>query len=141
MAVDSSAIVARIRLFHDDLQLGLMKFGQLPRLELKADSAGNALFARYLAERVWVEADGKRLAGTVQASGVETDTQGQPIIWYLVEYDFPAAPKQLGVRNDLLFETFPSQQNVVNVLDVASSQRFSFYFVPGSTKVQQATLR
>ena len=31
------------------------------------------MFAGYLAERVWVEADGVRLRGTVQGSGVEVD--------------------------------------------------------------------
>jgi hypothetical protein len=36
---------------------------------------------------------------------------------------------------------FPSQQNIVNLLNVKDEKRYSFYFVPGSDKVQQVTLR
>ena len=82
-----------------------------------------------------------RLRGTLQASGVEADEQGQPMIWFVVEYAAGTPPKTLGVRNDLLFEMFPSQQNIVNVLSVKDDRRFSFYFVPGNPKVQQVLLR
>ena len=141
MAVDSAAIVSRIRCFKDDLQLGLMKFYQLQKLDLGTSGDADSLFAGYLADRMWVEADGVRLRGTVQASGVEADEQGQPMIWFVVEYAAGTPPKTLGVRNDLLFEMFPSQQNIVNVLSVKDDRRFSFYFVPGNPKVQQVLLR
>ena len=88
-----------------------------------------------------MEADGVRLKGTIQASGVEADEQGQPMIWFIVEYPVAKAPKKLGVRNDLLFEMFPSQQNIVNLLNVADEKRYSLYFVPGSTKVQEVALQ
>jgi hypothetical protein len=135
MAVDSAAIVSRIRLFKDDLQLGLRKFHKLPQLDLGTSKDTDSLFSGYLAERVWVEADGVRLRGTVQASGVEADEQGQPMIWFVVEYAVGAPPRKLGIRNDLLFEMFPSQQNIVNLLHVATDRRYSLYFVPGSTKL------
>ena len=135
MAVDSAAIVSRVRLFKDDLQLGLRKFHKLPQLDLGTSRDTDSLFSAYLAERVWVEADGVRLSGTIQASGVEADEQGQPMIWFVVEYAVAAPPKKLGIRNDLLFEMFPSQQNIVNLLHVATDRRYSLYFVPGSTKL------
>jgi hypothetical protein len=141
MAVDSSAIVARIRCFKDDLDLGLAKFYKVPKLGLAAGQEADSLFGGYLAERVWVEADGVRLRGTVQASGVEADEQGQPMIWFVVEYAVTAPPKKIGIRNDLLFEMFPSQQNIVSLLNVADERRYSLYFVPGSTRIQEVALR
>jgi hypothetical protein len=141
MAVDSAAIVARVRCFKDDLELGLAKFYKVPKLELAAGTRADSLFGGYLAERVWVEADGARVTGVVQASGVEVDEQGQPMMWFVVEYPTPRRPKSVGVRNDLLFEMFPSQQNIVNVLSVGDGKRFSFYFVQGSEKLQYITLR
>lgn len=135
MAVDSAAIVARIRLFKDDLEAGLMKFYTLPKLDLGTHKGADSLFSGYLAERMWVEADGVRLQGAVQASGVEADEQGQPMMWFVVEYTAPAPPRKLGVRNDLLFEVFPSQQNIVNLLHASDGRRYSFYFVPGTPKL------
>jgi hypothetical protein len=141
MAVDSAAIVSRVRLFKDDLQAGLAKFYKLQKLDLGTSKDTDSLFAGYLVERVWVEADGARLKGTIQASGIETDEQGQPMIWFIVEYPVSKSPKKLGVRNDLLFEMFPSQQNIVNLLNVADEKRYSLYFVPGSTHVQEVALQ
>jgi hypothetical protein len=141
MAVDSAAIVSRVRCFRDDLQAGLMKFHKLPTLDLATSRDADSLFAGYLAERVWVEADGTRLRGAVTASGVETDEQGQPVMWFVVEYAAASPPKQLGLRNDLLFETFPSQQNIVNLLNAADGKRYAFYFVPGNPKLQQVSLQ
>jgi hypothetical protein len=140
MAVDSAAIVSRIRLFKDDLQLGLRRFHKLPQLDLGTSKDTDSLFSGYLAERMWVEADGVRLRGAVQASGVEADEQGQPMIWFVVVYPAPSPPRKLGIRNDLLFEMFPSQQNIVNLLSVADDQRFSLYFVPGSARIQTVAL-
>ncbi len=139
MAVDSTAIVSRIRLFKDDLQLGLMKFHHLQKLDLGTSTVADSLFAPYLAERVWVEADGVRLKGVVQASGVEADEQGQPMMWFVVEYTPAASPRQLGIRNDLLFEMFPSQQNIVNLLRVQTNKRYAFYFVAGTGKLETVT--
>ena len=141
MAVDSGAIVSRVRCFKDDLQLGLMKFYRMQKLDLGTSKDADSLFAGYLAERMWVEVDGVRLKGVVQSSGVEVDEQGQPMMWFVVEYTAVAPPRTLGVRNDLLFEMFPSQQNIVNVLSVRDDRRFSFYFVPGNAGVQQVSLR
>ena len=139
MAVDSASIVARVRCFKDDLQLGLAKFYRLQKLDLGTANA-DSLFSGYLAERMWVEADGTRLRGIVRASGTEVDDQGQPMIWFVVEYVMPVRPRSLGVRSDLLFEMFPSQQNIVNVLSVKDDKRYAFYFVPGSEKLQYVAL-
>ena len=95
MAVDSTTIVARVRCFKDDLQLGLARFYKLQKLELTSANA-DSLFSGYLAERVWVEADGVRIKGAVQASGVEVDDQGQPMIWFVVEYPTSGVPKIRG---------------------------------------------
>lgn len=141
MAVDSGAIVARVRCFKDDLQIGLAKFYKLQKLDLGTSASADSLFSGYLAERMWVEADGTRIQGIVQASGVDVDDQGQPMIWFVVEYPAPVRPRSLGVRNDLLFEVFPSQQNIVNVLSVRDEKRYSFYFVPGSDRLQYITLQ
>jgi len=141
MAVDSGAIVARVRCFKDDLQLGLAKFYKLQTLDLGTITNADSLFGGYLAERMWVEADGARIRGIVQASGIEVDDQGQPMMWFVVEYPTPVRPRALGVRDDLLFEVFPSQQNIVNVLSVRDEKRYSFYFVPGSEKLQYITLQ
>ena len=141
MAVDSTTIVSRVRLFKDDLQAGLARFYKLQKLDLGTSKDTDSLFAGYLAERVWVEADGVRLKGTIQGSGVEADEQGQPMIWFVVQYAVEKPYRKLGVRNDLLFEMFPSQQNIVNLLNVADQKRYSFYFVPGSAKVQEVVLQ
>ena len=139
MAVDSTAIVARVRCFKDDLQLGLARFYKQPKLDLGTNA--DSLFSGYLADKMWVEADGVRIRGVVRASGTEVDDQGQPMVWFVIEYPTGSRPRSLGVRNDLLFEVFPSQQNIVNLLSVRDEKRYSFYFVPGSEKLQYIALR
>jgi hypothetical protein len=139
MAVDSTAIVARVRCFKDDLQLGLARFYKQPKLDLGTNT--DSLFSGYLADKMWVEADGVRIRGVVRASGTEVDDQGQPMVWFVIEYPTGSRPRSLGVRNDLLFEVFPSQQNIVNVLSVKDDRRYSFYFVPGSDKLQHVALQ
>ena len=141
MAVDSTAIVARVRCFKDDLQLGLARFYKQPKLDLGTSANADSLFSGYLAEKMWVEADGVRIRGVVRTSGTEVDAQGQPMVWFVIEYPTGSRPRSLGVRNDLLFEVFPSQQNIVNVLSVKDDRRYSFYFVAGSEKLQYVALQ
>ena len=64
MAVDSTAIVARVRCFKDDLQLGLARFYRLQKLDLGTKQGRRlALQPDTSPSKVWVEADGVRHQG------------------------------------------------------------------------------
>ncbi len=139
MAVDTNGIVARVRLFKDDIEAGLKRANKLAALDLRTSAVADSLFGSYLADHMWIEADGARLHGLVRSSGVETDEQGQAAVWFLVEYPVARPPRVLNIRDELLFEMFENQQNIVNLLRLPEQQRYSLYFVAGSGKPQTIT--
>ncbi|MFL5574839.1 MAG: DUF6702 family protein [Gemmatimonadaceae bacterium] len=133
MVVEGSEVVCRVRLFADDAERALRAFTGDQSLAIGTPAADSA-FARYFAARFALTADGARLIGRLTAAGGERDPGGYAMRWYVVELPAPRQPNRLALRNTLLFDTFPDQQNVVAVLRMPGERRSTLYFAAGDGK-------
>lgn len=132
VVVQDTAVVARIRMFKDDLEHGLARFHHTDSATVANSSRLDSLVAPYLAKTFSLAADGKALTGQVTQVGVENDEAGWPMVWVLLEYRAPSPVKRLAVKNEILFELFDNQQNLVHLLALPSGERRTMYFVAGS---------
>ena len=135
LVVEGASVVARLRLFHDDLQDAVRRHAGRPTLALSSP-AGDSAFARYLATRVGVTADGTRLVPHLAAAGDDRDTGGVPMRWYLVELRAPRPVRRLALRQTLLHEWFRDQQNLVTVLRMPGERRTTLFFAAGDPREQ-----
>jgi len=86
--------------------------------------------------RFLLDADGSRLRATVEGSGVETDDQSQPVVWFLLDFAGTKPVTRISLRNLVLQEQFADQQNIVQVLHLPDEARQTLYFAPGDAKAQ-----
>lgn len=128
MVIEGSAVVARVRMFRDDLDKALKR-------KIVDDAASRAAVAAYLAQHFMVSADGSKLTGEVLDSGGDTDGD-QPIWWVLVQWKAAKPVKTLGVKVHLMFELFTDQQNTVLVAKQPGDERRGLYFQAGDLKEQ-----
>jgi hypothetical protein len=128
MVIEGNAVVARVRMFRDDLQKALKR-------SLADDAASKAAVAAYLAQNFLLTADGAKLTGEVLDGGGEMDGD-QPIYWVLVQWKMAKPAKALGVRVHLMFETFSDQQNTVLVAKQPGDERRGLYFQAGDRAEQ-----
>jgi hypothetical protein len=130
LVVEGTTVVAQVRLFRDDLEKTL-------RVDAATVPRRDSLLGAYLERTFVLEADGTRLRGRVEGSGIEKDRDQQDVVWVLV--DFPAAQpvRALRLRNVIFMETWGDQQNIVQVLHLPGEERRTLYFAPGDTKPQE----
>lgn len=135
VVVDGARVLWRVRLFRDDLEKTLAAWSRNAALNVTTPAADTA-FASYFNAQVPVTANGKRLTGKVLESGRDADVTDQEMWWYLIELPASAPVTSLGTRVGLLFEHFSDQRNIVSLLKMPGGERYSMYFVPGDTKLQ-----
>ena len=99
LAVDTTTAWLRILMFKDDLELALAARAGVESLSLEPSAEHDALFLDY-----FNEAFGLRLNGTEPIRGIE-------------------------IRNEILYEQFRDQRNIVRVLHVPTEKRKTLYFV------------
>ena len=128
MVVEGAVMVARVRMFRDDLQKALAR-------PVTDDSASKAAVAAYVVQNFSVVADGARLVGAVLDSGPDVDGE-QPIWWVLVQWRAARPVKTLGLAVHLMFETFSDQQNIVQLARQPGDQRHGLYFQAGDRSEQ-----
>jgi hypothetical protein len=128
--VEGHTATLRLRLFRDDLERALGTFGGAP-VAMHSDGATDSLFARYFHDRLFVSADGVRLAGTVIASGAD-----ELMWWYEVRFDARATVRTMRIRNAVLFELYGDQTNIVKVVHFPSERQFALSFAPQDTAPQ-----
>lgn len=131
MVVEGAVVVARVRMFRDDLQKALKQ-------PITDDSASRRAVAAYVRQNLLLTADGAALAGDVLDAGGDTDA-GQPIWWVIVQWKAARPVKSLGVKAQLMFDTFADQQNLVLVARQPGDERRSLYFQGGDRKEQVLT--
>jgi hypothetical protein len=83
-------------------------------------------FSGYFGERIVLVGDGIPLKGTVSESGTEQDMR-----WYLIKFPTAKPVHTLALSNRMFFELFTDQQNLLKVVDTASGEESSLYFVLG----------
>lgn len=100
------------KIFWDDLEVALgLKFGQKVNF-LNPDSSErlDEMIETYLMEHNQIRVDGELLPLNYLGYEVEDDAA-----WFYIESGKVVDPKEIKVRNTMLFEGFPTQQNIVNV--------------------------
>jgi len=128
MVIEGTAVVARVRMFRDDLEKSLKR-------KIADDAASKAAVAAYMAQHFVVSADGARLTGEVLDSGGEIDGD-QKVWWVLVQWKAAKPVKTLGVKVHLMFESFNDQQNTVLVARQPGDERRGLYFQAGDLTEQ-----
>jgi hypothetical protein len=128
MVVEGTMVVARIRMFRDDLQKALKR-------TVGDDPASQAALRAYINGAFGVTADGTRLSAEIADSGGDTEGD-QPIWWALVQWKATRPVKSVGLKVHLLFDTFSDQQNVVVLNKQPGDERRSLYFQAGDRTEQ-----
>ena len=139
LVLDGTAVAGRIRLFHDDLQLGLRALARDSTLVLSREQPAKALFERYLAQHLKLEANGQRVVLHVAEAGSEQDAGGQLMMWYLVEGEANAPVTRLVMLQGVLFEAFDNQQNIVQLFRMPGEERRTLYFTAADPRDQVLT--
>lgn len=128
MVVDGTALVARVRLFKDDLEKTIKR-------PVADDAASKAAVAAYVARQFNVRVDGVALTGEVIDQGGDNDGD-QPVWWVMVQWTAKGAPKRIGVRDALMFDQFDDQQNLVILSRMPGDDRRTLYFQSGDRSEQ-----
>ena len=140
LVFDGRTVACRIRLFHDDLQLTLRAASGKPELRLTPSDRADSLFAGYFRTHLRLQGDANPVVLHVTASGMEPDAAAQQIVWYVLEGMVPAPVRQLQILNSVLFEAFPDQQNIVQLLRLPGEIRQTFYFTAADPREQKLDL-
>ena len=128
LVVEGRTVTLRLRMFRDDLEQALGQFGGAP-VTLASDSRTALLFGRYVNDRVFVAADGRRLIGAVVAGG-----EDELMWWFEVRFDAPATVRALRVGNGILFDRYADQRNIVKVVHFPSERQFALSFTARDTE-------
>ncbi len=128
MVIEGTAVVARVRMFRDDLDKALKR-------KIADDAASKAAVAGYMAQHFMVSADGIKLTSEVLDSGADMDGD-QAIWWVLVQWKAAKPVTMIGVKVHLMFESFNDQQNTVLVARQPGDERRGLYFQAGDLKEQ-----
>lgn len=128
MVISETEVIVQISFFTDDFDTMLTRFHgrRLPRLA--HDGSSDSLLLPYLKQHFVLSQASEDLSGRIIESGLNAD-----MCWYRLRYEIPDGFTSLVVKNTLLHEVFPDQKNLFNVLDEASGQRWSYYFVEGDS--------
>lgn len=125
VVVDHTVAIWRVRMFKDDLAAAMRGVEPRAVVDTAAPPPRAELFLRYFTSRAQLFADGRALTPRVLSSGEE-----EGMWWYALELPLPRSVKRWEMRNELLFERFDDQKNLVTVLEASSAKRAVLYFVP-----------
>jgi hypothetical protein len=137
LVVEGATVAAHVRLFRDDLEKTLAARAGAPPFDAATAPRRDSLLAAYLGERFLLEADGVRLKGGVEGSGMEIDRDRQDVVWVLLDFPAPKPVGSIRLANLIFHETWADQQNIVQVLHLPDEARQTLYFAPGDRKAQE----
>lgn len=136
MVIEDSAVTVRVRMFRDDLEHALARFHHTDSATIANHPRLDSLVGPYLAKALVLSAPGAsgatKLAGRVLQVGRDRDADNWEMTWVLLRYPLAAPVRELEVRNDIMFELFPNQQNLVQALVLPGGERQALYFAPGT---------
>ena len=130
LVVEQKALYLRIRMFKDDLEAALAARADLEEYDLSPTPEADSAFLAYLEHSLVIRADGRELAAAVLSSGVDLEAgQGDATVWwYLLEYRTDTLPRAITVLDNVLYDQFDDQRNIVRVLHSPSGQQRTLYF-------------
>ncbi len=132
LVLDGTHVVARVRVFRDDLAKAL-------GAPVEKNAATRAAFEKYLVAHFLVRADGVRLACRIEDDDEDSDPNGERVWWAIIQCDAAAPVRVLGLVNDVFFDTFRDQQNLVTVIKAPEDERRALYFQSGDRREQSVT--
>lgn len=138
MVLEARTVALRVRLFHDDLERGLQRFAGDSTLRVTAAAPAESLFTAYAARAFVLEVDGRRVPLRVTAAGLERDEAAQQVVGYVMEGALAAPAGKVSLLDALLFESFPDQQNIVQMLRLPADRRQTLYFTARDPRPQVA---
>ena len=128
---ESTSFEVSIKIFIDDLEKTLS--GELiSGLQIgtpKESTEANDIITAYLDKHFHISLDGIRLPS--QFVGKET-TEDYQAIWCYIEFPGLKDPKQCMVSNDILFELFDDQRNILDIR-MTSSEKAYIILEPGKS--------
>jgi hypothetical protein len=130
LAVDSTTVWLRIRMFKDDLELALGVRAGLDSLSLEPSASHDSLFAAYFNQAFGLRLNGTEVTGVIESSGedVESGVGDLRMWWYQVRFDGTEQIRSIEIRNEILYEEFEDQRNIVRVLHVPTDMQRTLYF-------------
>lgn len=126
VVVDHAVVIWRVRMFKDDLADAIRAQQPGVHADTASPPPAGEIFLRYFTARAQLFANGRVLTPRVIGSGEEDG-----MWWYALELPVPTGVNRWELRNELLFERFEDQKNLVTVLEAATAKRAVLYFVPG----------
>lgn len=134
MAVEGNQAILQIRMFQDDLELGLQTYYEDESIRMKEDAHLDSLFMQYLNEKLIIKHGEEVLVGAVATSGAD-ELYGYPIWWYSFTYEASEAINGLEIDNKILMEIFEDQQNVLRITHYPADEEKMYYMVRGDSEV------
>jgi len=130
VAVDTTTVWLRIRMFKDDLELALGVRAGLDSLSLEPSAGHDSLFAAYFNQAFGLRLNGTGVEGVIESSGedVESGVGDLRMWWYQVRFDGVERIRSVEIRNEILYEQFEDQRNIVRVLHVPTDMQKTLYF-------------
>jgi hypothetical protein len=127
-------VLVRVRCFRDDLDSALvLATGRRDQAVGRGAAADRALL-RYIGDRLTVRANGRALTPTLAGAGADPDPSGESAWWVLLAYDVGGPVRSLALRQGMLLEVFPQQQNLVSALRAKDDARTALYFTRGEDR-------
>ena len=130
LAVDTTTVWLRIRMFRDDLEFALAVRAGLDSLSLEPSASHDSLFAVYFNEAFGLRVNGTEVTGVIESSGedLESGVGDLRMWWYQVRFDGTEPILSIELRNEILYEQFEDQRNIVRVLHVPTDMQKTLYF-------------
>ncbi len=130
VAVDTTTVWLRIRMFRDDLEFALAVRAGIDSLTLEPSAEHDTLFADYFNEAFGLRLNGTEATGVIDSSGedLESGVGDLQMWWYQVRFDSTQPIRGIEIRNEILYEHFEDQRNIVRVLHVPTETRKTLYF-------------
>lgn len=135
MAVEGNQVVLQMRMFQDDLELGLQGYYEDEEIRLKVDTATDSLFTAYVNEKLVIKHGGEVLSGVVATSG-EDLLYGYPVWWFSLTYEASAPIEGLEIDNQVLMEVFEDQQNILRITYYPADEEKMYYMVRGDSEIE-----
>ena len=134
MAVEDNQALLQIRLFQDDLELGMQKHYENEGLRLAESQELDSLFTIYLNDKLVIKQGDEVLLGSVASSG-EDDLYGYPVWWFSLTYEAEGPIEKMHIDNRVLMEIFEDQQNVLRITHFPSENEKMYYMVRGASDI------
>lgn len=130
LAVDEKTAWLRIRMFKDDLEAALATYFGVESLVLEPSAEHDSLFLAYFGQAFGLRFNGVEVTGVIESSGedLESGDGDLRIWWYQVRFDGAEVIRGVEVRNEMLYESFRDQRNIVRVLHAPTETRKTLYF-------------